>query len=69
MKNDVIDNPIYKNDLNDLRSTMRRYMKSLNDEFHECTWYRDFWMYKNFSIKSSAKGEFGPLPPIEPFRV
>ena len=43
-------------------------MAELKDEFHTCTWYRDHWMYKNFSIKAAAQGEFGPLPPIEPQR-
>ena len=43
-------------------------MKELNDEFKPSTWYRDHWMYKNYSIKAAAKGEFGPIPPIEPNR-
>ena len=44
-------------------------MEELNDEFKPCTWYRDHWMYNNYSIKAAAKGEFGPLPPITPYRT
>jgi len=47
---------------------MEEKMKDLNDGFHPCTWYRDHWMHEKYSIKASAKGEFGPLPPIEPNR-
>jgi len=68
MKNDVCDDLSYQDDLNRLRNLMSEKMKSLNDDFKECTWYRDNWMYKNFSVKAGAKGDFGPLPPVEPKR-
>lgn len=52
-----------------LRDAMAAKMETLNDEFKPCTWYRDNWMYKGFSIKAAAHGEFGPLPPVEPVRT
>ena len=33
------------------------------------TWYRDHWMYKDYSIKAGAKGEFVPLTLIKPKRI
>jgi len=67
-KNNVVDEPSYKEDLERLRDRMTAKMKGLNDGFHPCSWYRDNWMHKNYSIKSAARGEFGPLKPIEPKR-
>jgi hypothetical protein len=43
-------------------------MTDLKDEFKPCSWYRDHWMYKNYSVAAAARGKFGPLPPIEPRR-
>lgn len=68
MMRNVVDDLIYKDVLNDLRMKMKAKMEFLNDEFKPCTWYKEHWMYKDYSIKSSARGDFGPLPPIEPFR-
>lgn len=67
-KQNLADNPQYKDVLLGYRNKMSKRMSELNDDFKPCTWYRDHWMYKNFSIQSSARGEFGPLPPIEPNR-
>ena len=58
----------YLSVLGKLRAEMSKKMEELKDEFHPCSWYRDHWMYKEFSIKAAASGEFGPLSPIEPFR-
>ncbi len=69
MKQNVIDKEEYAGVLNKLRTGMSGKMKELNDEFKPCTWYREHWMYKNYSIKAAAHGEFGPLPPIEPRRT
>lgn len=68
MIKDVLDDPSYNEELTRLRKMMLDKMRKLNDKFHKCTWYRDHWMYKNYSIKTSAGGEFGSLPPIEPNR-
>ena len=68
MISNVAADPQYAEVLSDLRAKMAAKMAELKDEFHTCTWYRDHWMYKNFSIKAAAQGEFGPLPPIEPQR-
>lgn len=68
MKKDVSADPSYQQQLKHLRSYMTKKMTSLNDEFRPCTWYRDHWMYKKYSVKTAAKGDFGPLPPIEPMR-
>ena len=66
--NDVAGNPKYRRTLESYRDRMNVKMAELNDEFKPCTWYRDHWMYKGFSIKEAAHGEFGPLPPMEPMR-
>lgn len=52
-----------------MRKRMAAKMEEIGDEFHTCTWYRDHWTYKGFSIKAAAHGEFGPLPPLEPNRT
>ena len=67
MKN-VINDKEYKSVAQKMRHEMYHKMRDLNDEFKPCTWYRDHWMYNNYSIKAAAKGEFGPLPPILPYR-
>ena len=69
MTRNVAEDKKYAKVLASLRSGMAAKMEELNDEFKPCTWYRDHWMYKDFSIKAAAHGEFGPLPPIEPVRV
>lgn len=66
--NDLSANPKYISKLVEYREKMKNKMMELNDEFKPCTWYRDNWMYKGYSIKSSAKGDFGPIPPVEPLR-
>lgn len=63
-----IDDPKYGKVADELRKKMYGKMAELNDQFMPCTWYRDNWMYKSFSIRASARGEFGPLPPVEPRR-
>lgn len=68
MKQNQVNDKDYSAVLERLRSQMAGKMKELKDDFHPCTWYRDHWMYKRFSIKAAAKGEFGPLPPVEPIR-
>ena len=68
MKNNLINDRNYSTQLNVSRKQMKNKMEELNDEFNPCTWYRDNWMYKDYSIKAGARGEFGPLPPIEPER-
>jgi len=67
-KKDVINDPSYSENLSRLRKFMNYKLNELNDGFHKCSWYRDNWMYKEYSIEASAKGEFGPLSPIEPNR-
>lgn len=68
-KKNLINDPSYASVVAILRKQMKTKMEELNDEFKPSTWYRDHWMYKTYSIKASAKGEFGPLPPIEPYRT
>lgn len=69
MMYNLVNDPNYKNILSDLRIKMANKMKSLHDEFKPCTWYKEHWMYKGYSIKAAANGTFGPLPPIEPQRT
>ena len=68
MKKDLSTDPSYQQQLKRLRGFMTKKMTALCDEFKTCTWYRDHWMHKKYSIKAAAKGRFGPLPPIEPVR-
>lgn len=63
-KNNLVNNPEYAGELKRLRGIMNKKMKSLNDEFKSCTWYRDNWMHNKYSIKAGAKGAFAPLAPI-----
>ena len=63
-KVNVVDDASYKQHADRLRGLMNKKMKSLGDGFHACSWYRDNWMHDNYSVKASATGEFGPLPPI-----
>lgn len=67
-KKNVAGDAAYRPDLERLRKSMEEKMSALNDGFHECSWYRDNWMHENYSIKASARGTFGPLPPITPRR-
>ncbi len=67
-KHNVAEEAAYNHDLERLRRVMRDKMNELKDEFKPCTWYRDHWMHKKYSIKAAAKGLFGPLAPIEPNR-
>ena len=67
-KTDIAGEAAYKDELARLRGIMKKKMAELKDEFKPCSWYRDNWMYKKYSIKTAAKGKFGPLPPIEPNR-
>ncbi len=69
MKTDLAGNPSYASEIARLRSLMARKMNELSDDFQKCTWYRDHWMHKSYSVRAAAKGPFGPLPPIEPKRV
>lgn len=69
MKHNVVNEPDYQSILQTMRKQMKNKMAELNDEFKPCTWYRDHWMYKNYSIRAAAHGEFGPLPPIPPYRT
>ncbi len=68
MKKDVSADPSYQRQLDTLRSCVAEHMAALNDTFRPCTWYRDHWMYKKYSVTAAARGTFGPLPPIEPQR-
>ena len=57
MKN-LVDDPAHKDALARLRKQMAAKMKSLNDTFEKCTWYRDHWMDGNRNIIASARGKF-----------
>ena len=67
-REDVVADFRYRENLDELRRFMERRLSELNDEFNSCSWYRDNWMYKDFSIRAAAGGTFGPLPPVEPSR-
>ncbi|TKG93482.1 DUF229 domain-containing protein [Puteibacter caeruleilacunae] len=66
--NNLATDSRYAKVLQHLRECMDQKMKELGDEFKPVTWYRDHWMYKSYSIKAGAHGEFGPLAPLEPIR-
>lgn len=56
-KTNLVSNPDYADKLNEMRSKMASRMEELNDEFKQCTWYRDHWT-ENRVIKASARGRF-----------
>ena len=56
-KTNLVSNPDYADKLNEMRSKMASMMEELNDEFKQCTWYRDHWT-ENRVIKASARGRF-----------
>ncbi|MCT4589378.1 MAG: sulfatase [Carboxylicivirga sp.] len=60
--------PRYQKVEQNLRKQLYDKMAAIKDDYHACTWYRDHWMYKNYSVKEAAQGEFGPLAPVEPTR-
>ena len=66
---DVAGEAQYRGALEGLRKAMKDRMLEINDEFMPCSWYRDNWMYKEYSIRAAARGVFGPLPPVEPMRT
>jgi arylsulfatase A-like enzyme len=67
-KTDIVADRTYKEELARLQGIMNSKMSELKDDFNPCSWYRDNWMYKRYSVKAGAKGTFHPLPPIEPER-
>jgi arylsulfatase A-like enzyme len=52
----LVGEPRYKHTLENFRSMLKRKMKSLNDTFETCTWYRDNWTDGNRNILRGAKG-------------
>lgn len=66
--NDLSSNPEYSDVLCEYREKMQKWMSKIGDEFKNCTWYRDNWMYKKISIMSSATGTFSLSGIVEPLR-
>jgi arylsulfatase A-like enzyme len=50
--------PAHGDALDRLRKQMAEKMKSLDDTFEACTWYRDHWTDGKRNIVASAKGKF-----------
>jgi arylsulfatase A-like enzyme len=50
--------PGHRDTLDRLRKQMAEKMKSLDDTFEACTWYRDHWTDGKRNIVASAKGKF-----------
>ena len=50
--------PAHGNALDRLCKQMAEKMRSLNDTFEACTWYRDHWTDGKRNIVASAKGKF-----------
>jgi len=50
--------PAHGDALNRLRRQMAEKMRSLDDTFEACTWYRDHWTDGKRNIIASAKGRF-----------
>ena len=65
---DLVEDPAYAEVLETYRNLLQQQLTDLGDAFMPCTWYRDNWMYKGYSVKAAARGDFGPLPPLEPQR-
>lgn len=54
--NNLAKNPKYKHTMETFRKMMADKMKSLNDNFEKCSWYRDNWTNGNRLILRGAKG-------------
>jgi hypothetical protein len=54
MKN-LADDPKHKETMQRFRGMLAKKMKSLNDTFEKCTWYRDNWT-KDRIILKGARG-------------
>ena len=52
-KTDAAADPAYKDELARLQGIMKCKMSELKDEFKTCSWYRDHWMYKGYSISKN----------------
>ena len=50
--------PAHADTLERLRRQMAEKMKSLDDTFEACTWYRDHWTDGKRNVVASAKGKF-----------
>ena len=50
--------PAHGDTLDRLRKQMAEKMKSLDDTFEACTWYRDHWTDGKRNVVASAKGKF-----------
>ena len=50
--------PAHGDTLDRLRREMAEKMKSLNDTFEACTWYRDHWTDGQRNVIASARGKF-----------
>jgi len=57
MKNLAAD-PAHAEKLAELRGKLAAKMKSLEDTFEKCSWYRDHWTDGNRNIIASARGKF-----------
>jgi arylsulfatase A-like enzyme len=68
-KSDVAADDAYSDVIKRMRKQMQNKMNLINDEFKPCSWYRDNWIYKDFSIAKAAQGKFGPIPVAEPKRT
>jgi arylsulfatase A-like enzyme len=56
--NNLIQNVEYQKIAGKLRSLMAKKMKSLDDNFETCTWYRDHWTDGKRNIIAGAHGKF-----------
>lgn len=52
----LADDPEHAGTMKRFRKMLATKMRSLNDTFEECTWYRDNWMDGNRNIIRGAKG-------------
>jgi len=58
----LVNDPTYRDALNEHKTFMKTKMAELNDEFKPCTWYRDNWTDGNRNIIRSAIGDFNRPP-------
>jgi hypothetical protein len=54
--NNLAGNAKYTETLERFRGMLAGKMKSLNDNFEKCTWYRDNWTDGNRNIIRTARG-------------
>jgi arylsulfatase A-like enzyme len=53
MKN-LAEDPVFQSSMEKFRSLLKTKMKSINDTFECCTWYRDHWTENRIVVRTAT---------------